>query len=1114
MAANAAVLAVIDVGTGDGAILDALRHDALAALEERILPGYLIARRWYAAKDAGPPRVKVAEAVPFGAGDGRFLLTLLHAHLPGQAAQRYFLPLATVTNGSIDAGNPAVVGRLKRGDQEVLLIDAFAHDRFVTALVEGIRRGESPSGAGLRFRRTSALTKREARLDRNPTIRPLGAEQSNTSIAIGDAAILKGFRKLESGVHPEVEIGWFLTEKARFANTPALLGTVEWVDGAGNATALGVLQSWVPNRGDGWRFVLDQLTARVGEVNGGASLAIPGLLPWLRRLGQRTAEMHQAFAEDTDDPAFRPQPVDVRLVSSWTRSVRALAEQALTGLEATRQRLDPYLKAEVEDLLERRDELMERIATLAPEDLRAVATRLHGDFHLGQVLVAGDDAMILDFEGEPMRPLEDRRAKHCPLKDVAGMLRSFAYAAASAARTLPPDVPGWRRNAIIRALDGWAGDATAAFFNGYRAAIGNSRALPADPGHTVRLLRLFLLEKALYEVIYEQANRPDWLAIPVRGVLMLLDAPSMMAHDSEGHAAILPTVAPEAEVAETGPEMDEVKAMAEPEPEPTALDRLAERMGIEVDYVNAIGGTVRISDDVKRALLAAMGEPADDELAAKARLDTLEREELARPLPPVIVVRGERMPLLGPITLPKGSETVRWTIICEDDSEWRGEDVFTDLILVREAMLDGEAVEQRVLALDCHLPLGYHGLRIDSDSLSAETRVIVAPDRCWMPEGLGEEKRIWGISAQLYLLRSRCNWGIGDYTDLKRLVEVTAGLGGHVVGLNPLHAMFTDAPEHASPYSPASRLFLNILYIDVTAIPEFEHFVPKGGPMDDPAFMATLRSARESDLVDYAAVAKVKMPMLEALYQVFVEEGEPSRHAAFELFREEQGAALERLCLFQALRERMAAQDPAWADWRKWPPALQAPESAAVHRFAIERQDRIDFLAWTQWIADLQLAEAAEAARNQEMLIGLYRDLAVGADAAGAETWIKPRVVISGTHAGAPPDLFNPAGQDWGLPPFGPHALREEAYASFIELVRANMRHAGGLRIDHVMALQHLYWVPEGKRADEGAYVTYPLDDLVGILALESHRHQCLVVGEDLGTVPEGFRERMTQSGI
>jgi 4-alpha-glucanotransferase len=253
---------------------------------------------------------------------------------------------------------------------------------------------------------------------------------------------------------------------------------------------------------------------------------------------------------------------------------------------------------------------------------------------------------------------------------------------------------------------------------------------------------------------------------------------------------------------------------------------------------------------------------------------------------------------------------------------------------------------------------------------------------------------------------------------------------------------------------------------------------------------------------------------LERLFDHCRTATDQTRWQAFEAFRREQGEVLERNCLFLALREHFASRDPAQADWHAWPEEYRDPASPAVSAFAEENRQRLDFLLWLQWVADQQLGAAAAAAVARGMVIGLYRDLAVGADRAGAETWADAAAVVSGAQVGAPPDIYNPAGQDWGLPPFHPHALREEGYRSFIDLIRANMRHAGGLRIDHVMGLQHLYWVPQGQKPSAGAYVRYLMEDMVGILALESHRQHCLVVGEDLGTVPEGFRDRMTEANI
>ena len=392
--------------------------------------------------------------------------------------------------------------------------------------------------------------------------------------------------------------------------------------------------------------------------------------------------------------------------------------------------------------------------------------------------------------------------------------------------------------------------------------------------------------------------------------------------------------------------------------------------------------------------------------------------------------------------------------------------------------------------------------------------VVVTPGQCWLPPAFCEGRRLWGIAAQLYLLRSETNWGIGDFRDLRRLVELAADRGADVIGLNPLHAMFPDDPEHASPYSPASRLLLNILNIDVTAVPELLNCLEMRDLIASETFQQNVAACRAKHLVDYAEVTAIKLFVLEKLFIACRGAADPLRWRAFEAFRREQGETLERNCLFLALREHFANQDGASADWRAWPKAYRDPASAAVTRFAAEKRHRTDFFAWLQWVADEQLGGAAAAAKDLGMAVGLYRDLAVGADRAGAETWADAAAVVSEAQVGAPPDIYNPAGQNWGLPPFNPRALREAGYRSFVQLLRANMRHAGGLRIDHAMGLQHLYWVPQGQQPSAGAYVQYPLEDLTGILALESHRHQCLVVGEDLGTVPEGFRERMAAANI
>ena len=385
----------------------------------------------------------------------------------------------------------------------------------------------------------------------------------------------------------------------------------------------------------------------------------------------------------------------------------------------------------------------------------------------------------------------------------------------------------------------------------------------------------------------------------------------------------------------------------------------------------------------------------------------------------------------------------------------------------------------------------------------------MSPGRCWLPQPTA---RFWGIATQLYLLRSHSNWGIGDFTDLGVLVKAAGSRGADVIGLNPLHANFPDEPEHASPYSPASRLLLNVLNIDVTAVPDLKHSPAGKAIIGSNAFQQQIEQARKKELVDYRTVAELKLKALQCIFDDVREAGDRARWQSFLEFRSRGGDLLEKNCLFLALRGHFSASGTP--DWHNWPEEFRTPGSRAVASFARDHKERVDFLAWLQWLADEQLGAVAKSAEQHGMAVGLYRDLAVGADRAGAETWINASAVVSTAEVGAPPDIYNPAGQAWGLPPFHPQALREEAYRSFIALVRMNMRHAGGLRIDHVMGLHHLYWVPQGQRPSEGAYVQYPREDLIAILALESHRHRCLVVGEDLGTVPEGFRERMAQANI
>jgi 4-alpha-glucanotransferase len=371
---------------------------------------------------------------------------------------------------------------------------------------------------------------------------------------------------------------------------------------------------------------------------------------------------------------------------------------------------------------------------------------------------------------------------------------------------------------------------------------------------------------------------------------------------------------------------------------------------------------------------------------------------------------------------------------------------------------------------------------------------IVVPERAYVPQAL-EQTSAWGIAVQLYSLRSAHNDGIGDFGDLARLATIANEAGASTVALNPLHQLDLSNPSSASPYAPLSRRYLNALYIDVhAAAAEF------GVSLDG----LDAQALRETPLVDYPGVAAYKLEALERCY-ARVRESRPWHAAAAD-------PHLRDAARYEAIMEELSALDSEVYSWQQWPSELQDSRGTAVERFAAQHAGRVEFFIFLQWLADRQLASAAAAARA--MPIGLYRDLAVGVDLASADVWSDPGAFVLGLSVGAPPDPLNAAGQNWGLVPFHPRVLRERRYQPFIDLLRANMRHAGALRIDHVMGLRRLFCIPRALPQGGGAYVNYDFDAMLGIVALESVRNRCMIVGEDLGTVPEGFRERTAPARI
>lgn len=552
----------------------------------------------------------------------------------------------------------------------------------------------------------------------------------------------------------------------------------------------------------------------------------------------------------------------------------------------------------------------------------------------------------------------------------------------------------------------------------------------------------------------------------------------------------------------------------------SALRRLAERAGILTEYHDIWGNGHATSDDTRRALLGAMGLLCSDEAACEATLEAWKERDWRRHLPPVLVVPSAS-PIRVPVCLParQAGMTWSWRVFLEDGARREGRFEPERLETMASARIDNEDWHSRDLDLSGIEQTGYHRLEIapedGAEDGCAAMALIVCPPRCHRPEAIHGDKRVWGVTAQIYGVRSIRNWGMGDFTDLLHLVEWAAQAGASLVGINPLHALFPHNPNHASPYSPSSRRFLNTLYLDVESIPEFNTCDEARTRVSEADFQAKLRVLRAADLVDYTGVAAAKSEILAMLHRHFLaRHQDDERVRAFRAWRELDGAETTRFARYQALQEHFHARDPALWGWPVWPEAYRDPGSLEVATFADEHAERVDYFLYLQWLAETQLDRVSEHSTALGLGIGLYRDLAVGVDLGGAETWSQRETYALDARVGSPPDDFNLQGQDWGLPPWIPHRLREAGYAPFIAMLRANMRGAGALRLDHVMGLMRLYWVPPGMRGDQGAYVAYPFQDLLGILALESRRNHCLVVGEDLGTVPDAVRSAMAERDI
>jgi len=522
-----------------------------------------------------------------------------------------------------------------------------------------------------------------------------------------------------------------------------------------------------------------------------------------------------------------------------------------------------------------------------------------------------------------------------------------------------------------------------------------------------------------------------------------------------------------------------------------AIAHLSALAGIAPTYRDAWGDIRDVAIDTRRALLAGMGFAVDTAAATDASIQAFEDDPWRRRLPPCVLAReNDETPRCELVIDGSVRERpVRWTIDTEAGQTLHGVLQADTLEFAATRVVDGVDRCRFYLPLPPGLPAGYHRLAVQAgdDKDEHATCLIIAPTRAHVPAALEREAGLWGLAIQLYGLRSSENQGIGDFGDLLRLAEGAGRQGAAAIALNPLHTLFPGNPEHISPYDPSSREFLNSAYI---RIPDTD---------------VDAAALRDTAMLDYAAVLPAK---LRALENDFCDHGR--RDPGFQRFLQQAGPALRDLAVFQALSENLGTETP----WRDWPENLRDPASPSVAEFKRQNSDRVEFYIYLQWLADRQLGTAAGACEEAAMPIGLCRDLAVGSNRWGAETWRYQGLFATDVSIGAPPDLFNQSGQNWGMPPVNPLRLREQAYRPFITLLRANMRHAGALRVDHILGWMRAYWVPEGSAADRGGYVANPVEDMLAIAALESRRHQCAIIGEDLGTIPEGLRKKLDSTAI
>jgi len=548
------------------------------------------------------------------------------------------------------------------------------------------------------------------------------------------------------------------------------------------------------------------------------------------------------------------------------------------------------------------------------------------------------------------------------------------------------------------------------------------------------------------------------------------------------------------------------------------LERAAALRGIEPGYWDIFGRYHPTTTAGKQAILSATGWAADSAEDLEQSLAAHTRREWQRPAP-LTVVALEDDPVELPLSLPADSlgEPVTVTIRREDG---QAETLALNLSAFQTSGsidMEGRTWVRVQARLAVQLPLGYHEVSVQCAEAKATTRYIVAPRRAWSPPHMARGGRAAGIAVSLYGLRSPHNWGCGDFRDLVSLIDwAPEGLHASFVALNPLHAIHNRRPFNTSPYLPNCIFCQNFLYLDIEGMQDYAASRRALRLRESPAVEREIEELRATEFVEYERVSALKLRILKLAFVQFLREWRrgSARSRDFDAFRTREAELLERFAVYSALDEYLHKRNPDLWLWPDWPVEYREPDSDQTRAFAKKHWRSVMFYQYLQWQIDSQLRAAQARTREREMPIGLYHDLALATDQFGSDLWAHRPFFVSGCRVGAPPDDFAPQGQDWGFPPPNSQRHYEDGYRLFAESIRRNCRHGGALRIDHVMRLFRLYWIPEGCDATQGAYVREMSEDFVRVLALESVRNRVMVIGEDLGTVEPEVRQALARFGI